>query len=265
MESVVKIGTSGYSFNDWIGAFYPEGIEKGKMLDFYKGHFDTVEINSTYYGIPNRSVFYHLSEKTPDAFEFIVKLNRESTHTRKNGLEAVEGIKEAVLPLIESGKLKGLLAQFPYSFKNAAESRKYLVRIKERCDDIPLFVEFRHIGWVKDAVFDFLKGHNIGYCCVDEPNLKGLLPPQETVTTDTGYVRFHGRNTQTWWDSSKGDRYDYLYKEEELAEWLKRIRSIREKVSKTYLFFNNCHQGHAVKNAKMLIEMLKKQTAVFKE
>ena len=134
--------------------------------------------------------------------------------------------------------------------------------IKKKCDEIPLYVEFRHSSWVKDATYNFIKENGIGYCCVDEPELKGLLPPQSIATTDVGYVRFHGRNEKTWWDSSKGDRYDYLYGERELSEWLEKIRELRSKTSKTYLFFNNCHQGQAVKNAKMLIEMLQGQLEI---
>ncbi len=232
------------------------------MLDYYSKFFDNVEINSTYYSILNRSVFYHLSNKTKDDFEFIVKLNQQTTHKRENGIDAVDKIKESVAPLIESGKLKGFLAQFPWSFKNTNSAKEYLLLIKDKCGQIPLFVEFRNDSWIKDETYDYMKENEIGYCCVDEPKLKGLIPPQDISTTDIGYIRFHGRNTRTWWDSSKGDRYDYLYKEEELSEWLERIREIRKNTKKTYLFFNNCHQGHAVKNAKMLIEMLKGQLEI---
>jgi len=262
MKNILKIGTSGYSFYDWVGNFYPEGIQKGKMLDYYSKFFDTVEINSTYYRIPNRSVFYHLSNKTPDNFEFIVKLNQQTTHKIENGIKAVEDVKESVAPIIESGKLKGFLAQFPWSFKNNANAKKYLISIKEKCGDIPIFVEFRNVDWVNKETYEFIKENEIGYCCVDEPNLKGLIPPQSIFTTDMGYVRFHGRNHKAWWDSSKGDRYDYLYKEEELSEWIEKIREMRKNTKKTYLFFNNCYQGHAVKNAKMLIEMLKNQMEI---
>ena len=262
MKNTLKIGTSGYSFNDWVGSFYPDDIQKGKMLDYYCKIFDTVEINSTYYRVPHSTVFYHLSKKTQDDFEFIVKLNKETTHIRKEGVEAVGAVIQSVEPIIETGKLKGFLAQFPWSFKNTPDARQYLVTIKKRCGEIPLYVEFRNNSWVNDSVYSFIKEHDIGYCCVDEPALKGLIPPQNISTSDTGYVRFHGRNELTWWDSSKGDRYDYLYSEKELADWLEKIRGLREKTSKTYLFFNNCHQGHAVKNAKMLIDMLQGQLNV---
>lgn len=258
MNAMLKIGTSGYSFNDWIGEFYPEDIQKGKMLDFYVNHFNTVEINSTYYGIPNKQVFYHLNRKTPSDFEFIVKLHKTTTHLEVKDPTTTESILESVSPISDSGKLHGLLAQFPFSFRMTPINLEYLEKVQEYCHSIPLFVEFRHKSWDQEPVYAFLKEHKIGYCCVDEPQLLNLLPPQAIATTQTGYIRFHGRNQQTWWDSSKGDRYDYFYKENELNEWLGRLRELRRTTAKTYVFFNNCHQGSAVKNAKMLIEMLKK-------
>ena len=262
MNNILKIGTSGYSFDDWTGNFYPENIQKGKRLDYYSKFFNTVEINSTYYNIPNRSVFYHISNKTQEDFEFIVKLNQQTTHKRENGIEAINNLKESAAPLIESGKLKGFLAQFPWSFKHTSDAYEYLLLIKNKCDKIPIFMEFRNISWVNDKTYQFMRENEIGYCCVDEPKLKGLIHPQSISTTDIAYVRFHGRNSLNWWDQTKGDRYDYLYKEKELAEWLEKVRELRKNTKKTYLFFNNCHQGHAVKNAKMLIEMLKGQIEI---
>ncbi|MCL5019889.1 MAG: DUF72 domain-containing protein, partial [Patescibacteria group bacterium] len=210
MNAVLKIGTSGYSFDDWIGEFYPGDIQKGKMLDFYAYHFDSVEINSTYYRIPHKQVFYHLDKKTPPGFEFIVKLHKTTTHLEVKDPTTTESIIESVAPIANSGKLHGLLAQFPFSFHMVPLNLEYLERVQQCCHGIPLFVEFRHKSWNQESVCVFLRERKIGYCCVDEPQLPNLLPPQVLATTPTGYVRFHGRNQQTWWDSSKGDRYDYL-------------------------------------------------------
>ena len=262
MSNIIKLGTSGYSFQDWKGNFYPEKIEKGKMLDYYAQHFDTVEINSTYYTIPHSKVFYYLSQKTGDDFEFIVKVHKQVTHEYDESFGSMEKLKEAIKPIIESGKFKGFLAQFPWSFKLSKDNVEYLKRLKESSGDYTICVEFRNINWNREGTYDFLREQSIGYCCVDEPQLRGLLPPQAITTSDISYVRFHGRNTTTWWDTSKGDRYDYLYTKEELSDWLERIREMRKNTSKTYLFFNNCHAGHAVKNAKMMAELLKNQLNV---
>ena len=237
MENIIKLGTSGYSFEDWKGVFYPDDIDKGKMLDYYSKHFNTVEINSTYYKIPHSSVFYWLSEKTEADFEFIVKVHKEITHERKGSFDSLSLLLEALKPLIESGKFKGFLAQFPWSFKYSISNIEYIKKIKDNCNNFDIWVEFRNAGWVRDNVFEFLQKNKIGYCCVDEPRLRGLILPQAISTTDTGYVRFHGRNTATWWDSSAGDRYDYLYTKEELSEWIEKIRELRKQTSKTYLFF----------------------------
>lgn len=252
---MIKIGTSGYSFLDWKGAFYPENIEKGKMLDFYAKHFDTVEINSTYYRIPHPSVFYRLTEKTPEDFEFIVKTHKDITHTRENIETSANNLKEAIRPLAETAKMHGFLAQFPGAFRKSKPSLDYLKKCRELFNDFPFFVEFRHKSWIEEEVFDFLKNQNIGFCCVDEPELESLIPPIAKATTGVGYVRFHGRNKASWWKGMK-DRYDYLYNENELKEWIEKIKQLRGTTEKIYLFFNNCPQGQAVKNAQVMKKLL---------
>jgi uncharacterized protein YecE (DUF72 family) len=254
---MIKIGTSGYSFKDWIGNFYPEDIKDGKYLDFYKDHFDTVEINSTYYTIPAQKVFFYIEKKTPEDFHFIVKTNQETTHKRKKNKEAMATLLKSVEPLISSNKLKGFLAQFPYSFKYNKDNLNYLSETRNLCNNIPLIVEFRYNDWLNNEVYDFLNKNEITYTCVDEPNLLNLLPKQDIVTSSTGYIRFHGRNKTTWYDTSKGDRYDYLYTEEELKEWLQLIKNIKDKTKILYILFNNCHNGSAPLNANMMKKLLR--------
>ncbi|MBD3168350.1 MAG: DUF72 domain-containing protein [candidate division Zixibacteria bacterium] len=255
---MIKIGTSGYSFADWVGPFYPEGIEKGKMLDFYKDHFDCVEVNSTYYRIPHSRVFYFMSEKTQDNFHFIVKANQDFTHKRDDNSDSAAKLLESVKPLEDAGKLKGILAQFPWSFKLNRANLEYLKRHLHDFGEHPLFVEFRHDSWVRPELFDMLKREGVGYCNVDEPLLKNMLAPDDKATTNTGYVRFHGRNSAKWWGGG-GERYDYDYSEDELKNWVKHLRTLREKTDNIYLFFNNCHQGQAVKNAKLLKQILQEE------
>ena len=256
-RSKVLIGTSGYSFADWVGPFYPEKIAKGKMLDYYKEHFQTVEINSTYYRIPHAAVFYNIAKKVGPEFEFIVKTHRSFTHDRKELREPSEQFTEAIKPLLDTSQLKGLLAQFPWSFKFSPVNLEYLLEGKNYFGDIPLFVEFRHDSWDRPEVYASLKENQIGFCCVDEPQLERMFPPKVLATTSVGYVRFHGRNMVDWWQPRKGsDRYNYDYKKEELADWVKKIEEIRRNTNKVYLFFNNCHHGQAVKSAKLMKELL---------
>lgn len=256
-DAKILIGTSGYSFADWVGPFYPEKIQKGKMLDYYKDHFNTVEINSTYYRIPHSAVFYHMVNKVPEGFEFIVKTHRSFTHDRKELEEPTARFHEAIKPMAESGMLKGLLAQFPWSFKFSPSNLQYLLEGKDYFGEIPLFVEFRHDSWDKPDVYASLKDNEIGFCSVDEPQLERMFPPRAIATTETGYIRFHGRNKIDWWRPRKGsDRYNYDYKKQELADWVKKIEKLRRDTSKIYLFFNNCHHGQAVKSARLMKELL---------
>jgi len=249
LRNKMRIGTSGYSFADWQGPFYPAGLEKSQWLEYYSRFFNCVEVNSTYYRIPHPRVFSHMAEKTPPGFEFVVKVHQETTHARRENATACKQLLESVAALRECGKLSGFLAQFPYSFKNSQPSRGYLAATRQLLGDDPLFVEFRHSSWLQPEIEAFLRQQQIGYVCVDEPSLPGLLPPQRVVTTDTGYVRFHGRNAQNWWDTTQGDRYDYDYSSEELTDWQERIAAILPEVKKLYLFFNNCHHGRAPQNA----------------
>lgn len=251
----LRIGTSGYSFDDWRGPFYPEKIEKGKMLNHYVQHFPTVEINSTYYRIPHPAVMARIAEKAPEGFDFMVKVPQSFTHRRRDLEADIGAYREALQPMAESGKLSGVLAQFPYSFKFTPESLDYLARCRDWVAPHPLYVEFRHNSWVNRAMYDRLRTEQIGYVCVDEPDLPNLLAPDAFATTDTAYIRLHGRNADRWWNGG-ALRYDYRYSTEQLEEWREKIRKLVTKVKQAYVYFNNCHEGQAVENAKQFAEMM---------
>ena len=253
----VMIGTSGYSYEDWREVFYPSRLPKGKMLDYYAQHFNCVEINSSYYKIPHPAIFHRMSEKTAAGFEFVVKVHQSTTHTRTRDESFLKQMMEAVQPLIEVDKFSGFLAQFPYSFKNTPENRDYLSWVKEQIQEHPLVVEFRNWSWAYPGLEQFLKENQLNYVNVDEPRLKGLLKPQEIVSGKLAYVRFHGRNSQDWWQGTNQTRYNYLYTQQEMDEWLIGLARILKKAYKTYIFFNNHPQGKAIQNAKMMIESIK--------
>ncbi len=254
---MIRIGTSGYSFSDWIGEFYPPGTKKGEMLDYYARRFDTVEINSTYYRIPHPRVFQKMEEKTGPGFEFIIKANQEMTHKGSRDPVLYDQFRDILGPLKDAGKFSGVLFQFPWGFKNIEENRAHLAFLKDVLGENPLFVEFRNDSWIRDEVFDFLNSHDLGYCSADEPPLPGLVPPVTRLTSDTGYVRLHGRNAKNWWGRGDGDRYDYLYSRRELDDWVGKVRELEKKAKKVYVFFNNCHAGQAAKNAQLMQEMLR--------
>jgi uncharacterized protein YecE (DUF72 family) len=254
----VHVGTSGFSFKDWVGTFYPAGTKPTEQLGYYAQRFDCLEVNVTYYRVPDAKLLDGMASRTPDHFDFIVKLHGDVTHKRSREDALYRDFDAALQPLRDRGRLQGLLAQFPWGFKNTAENRSFLVELRQRFPAEPLFVEFRHAGWIVDPLFPWLIWHDLGYVCVDEPNLPGLVPPLARATTGVGYVRLHGRNAHTWFDSGRGvgDRYDYLYSESELREWAEKIRQLVQETRRTYVFFNNCHAGQAPANAQAMKELL---------
>ncbi len=253
---MIHIGTSGYSFKDWKGPFYPIKITNQEMLEFYSRHFRVVEINATYYAIPKPYTFERMAARTPEDFQFMVKANGGMTHERTDNQSVFDEFETAIQPLVEANKLKGILAQFPWSFKNNEENRKYLRTYRDRLAEYPLIAEFRHISWISEPLFGFLRELGISYCAVDEPNLPGLVPPRVEATSDLGYVRFHGRNAEAWWGGDAAQRYNYLYSEQELKEWIPKVKQLATSTQETYVFFNNCHAGAAAKNAKTMQDML---------
>lgn len=251
----IRIGTSGYSFEDWRGVFYPGQIDKGKMLDYYQNYFNTVEINSTYYRIPHAAVLYNMAKKTKPEFEFIVKANQNMTHQRKQIEAPTAEFKEILKPLVDRGQLKGILAQFPWSFKYSPINLAYLTTCRELLQPYPLYVEFRNDSWMRKDTYETMSNNDIRYVSVDGPRLRGLLPPELITVGDTAYIRLHGRNADHWWGGGSL-RYDYLYNESELQEWKDKLDQLKGQTKKAFIFFNNCHLGQAVKNARQLMRML---------
>ncbi len=246
---MICVGTSGFKFPDWKGPFYPEGLKDKDWLNYYGERFDCLEVNSTYYKLLHPATFFQMAKKVPDGFRFTVKAYRSLTH-EPEGNEADFGTFMASLePLIEVGKFGCVLAQFPNSFHNTPGNRQYLSRFFEHFGNHPLIVEFRNREWARDEVFEYLRQHQVGWCVVDEPQFKSLMPPIAIATSPIGYVRFHGRNYQKWWKGDNKTRYDYLYKPEELQEWVPKIKTLEQQTDIVYVFMNNCFAGQAAKNA----------------
>jgi uncharacterized protein YecE (DUF72 family) len=257
--TTVRVGTSGYSFKDWVGPFYPVGTKPAEQLEIYARRFDCLEVNVTYYRVPDAKLMEGMHRRTPSGFDFMVKLHGDMTHKQSHDPELYRTFREAMRPLQDAGKLQGLLAQFPYGFKNTQVNRGFLAELRERLPDAPLFVEFRHAGWIVEPVFPFLQHLRLGYVSVDEPALPGLVPPVARATTDVGYVRLHGRNAAKWYAGGErggSERYDYLYSEQELQDWVLKIRQMVQEARQVYVFFNNCHAGKAPVNAQAMKDLL---------
>jgi len=252
----IYIGTSGYSFPDWEGVFYPPRLPKNEWLSYYSLEFPTIEINATYYRTPPASTFAGMARRTPTGYPFWVKLPGAATHGDEEPGASMSMFLESIKPLRESGRLAGVLAQFPNSFRPGKTSIDRIRRLNELCDDLRLAVEFRRGDWQTPDLYQMLVIEKLVNVIVDLPKLCGLPRTDEIVTSDIGYVRLHGRNSAAWYDSSQGDRYDYEYSHSEIEEFAELVRRVDEKANATFIFFNNCHMGQAVKNAQMLRELL---------
>ncbi|MEW6723560.1 MAG: DUF72 domain-containing protein [Bacillota bacterium] len=259
---MIMVGTAGYSYSDWRGCFYPSDIRPGEMLRFYARRFPVVELDFSYYRMPNARTMAGIGARVPPGFRLAVKANRSMTHGGAEGGdgsdEAFAQFRVAVEPLVGTGQLACVLAQFPWSFSPSAMTLAYLRSWPRLLAGLPTVVEFRNSQWVKAEYFEFLRELGLGFCAVDEPQLPGLIPPVVAVTSPLSYLRFHGRNAARWWKHEAAwERYDYLYREDELAEWLPRIREMDDASGQVLVLFNNCHRGQAATNAMMLEKMLR--------
>jgi uncharacterized protein YecE (DUF72 family) len=262
---MIKVGTSGFSFPDWKGTVYPIGIRDKDMLPFYEKElgFNALEVNFTYYTRPSQKSFLGMSQKTSKGFQFVVKSFKGMTHEIRdketgaivNNQEIFKNFKYSLDPLIGEGKLSCVLGQFPYGFFPNRVNLTYLERFKNEMGDVPLVFEFRNQMWLKEETFQFLEKNKIGFCIVDEPKLLKLMPYLPRTTSELGYFRFHGRNPN-WFNVPLKVRYDYLYSEAELTEFVPDIRQISRKTAKTLIFFNNCYSGSAAKNAAQMAKLL---------
>lgn len=286
--SEVRIGTSGWSYpsgpGKWNGLFYPAtrskkaGTKDFDELRFYAEHFNTVEVNSTFYGQPRAEVARDWVSRTPAGFEFSLKLYQKFTHPKmfkEAALKSAPGsegplldllaqvtqsdiddYRRGVEPLAREGRLGALLAQFPPSFKDTPQAREYLAQLLRAFGDYAIAVELRHRSW-SDAIGDtlsLLNAFKAAWVQIDEPKFKFSIR-QNWLPNVTGfyYARLHGRNVAQWWHHEhRDDRYNYLYSTDELKEFSETARAAKELVKKTYLYTNNHFAAKSVVNAVML-------------
>jgi uncharacterized protein YecE (DUF72 family) len=257
----VFIGTSGYYYLDWVGPFYPHGVGKEHFLEYYSSRFPFCELNFSYYQMPLRSRLLTMVQQTPKSFQFAVKAHKSLTHERgPSSIPQAEEFYHALHPMLDEGRLAAVLMQFPYSFHYSPQNRKYLAEILKPLEGLPLCIEFRNREWMLDRVYEGFKQRGVGFVQTDNPELDNLPLPTSSTTSEIGYIRFHGRNKDNWWDGDSTSRYDYLYSKQELQSWLCRIEEITSKVKRVFIAFNNHHKGKAVQNAVEIYNLLKEHT-----
>ena len=251
---MVRIGIAGWKYKDWEGIVYPKPKPRGfDELAYISGYFDTVEINSSYYGAPRPTAAKKWIESVAgnNRFQFTAKLFHAFTHERKLAPNDEKDFKDGIAPLVEANHFGALLIQFPWSFKNSPESREYLISLQKRFREYPLVVEVRHGSWIEDEILDLFSELGIGLCNIDQPLFHRSVKPAAHVTSTIGYVRLHGRNYQHWFSkkASVRERYDHLYTLDELEPWVDRTRQIAEDAKDTYVMSNNHNIGKAAVNA----------------
>ncbi len=249
---MIRVGTAGFSYPDWVGPFYPSGTKKNRFLEHYATVFDCLELNATFYAIPAMATLTGLVNRTPPGFSFSVKAHRAITHEPVEGDAILPAFRMALRPFEESGKLGAVLLQFPYAFQPVEPNRARLAAVAGALAGLPLVVEFRHRAWYRDEMLAWVRERGLNLCCVDEPALPGLLPPDARRTGPIGYVRLHGRNAEAWWAKDRGpsERYRYRYDEPVLREWADKVRGVARGAERIYVFFNNHPDGHAAVNAR---------------
>jgi uncharacterized protein YecE (DUF72 family) len=298
VDGIVRVGTSGWNYpsgqGTWNGVFYPPARGRAKSFDelaYYAEHFDTVEVNSTFYGQPRVEVVREWARRTPPSFEFSVKLYQKFTHPRMfedrlrraigeaapivgsdephdDMLAAlaspnqadIDEFKRGLDPLVESGKLGALLAQFPPSLKYGERERDYLTDVLRSFGAYPLAVELRHSSWSDrfGETLDLLNAFEAAWVQIDEPKFRFSIR-QSHLPNIRGfyYMRLHGRNAEKWWRHDRPEeRYNYLYSEGELKEITATAGAARQIVKKLYVYTNNHFSAKSVANAAMIKHQL---------
>ncbi len=262
----IKIGTSGYSYRDWVGSVYPDGTKQKDYLHLYAELFPTVELNFSFYHQPKAENLIKMLNDSGERLSFSIKAHQSLTHKIDPSLWQNEAntFLKAIEPLKEAGRLEAVLFQFPFSFHYEPDNRRYLDKLLSCFKGVPMAVEFRCVDWYVGKLFEGMKSREIPLVSLDMPELKGLPPQTDMLTSSTAYIRLHGRNKENWWaGSERSARYDYLYTDDELEAWAGRIERLAEQAQRILVYFNNHPKGKAVRNAQTLDKMLRKIGILF--
>ena len=281
MTAAIRIGTCSWADEALVKHWYPRGMRSAEeRLRYYAERFSTVEVDSTYYRLPEPEMTARWAERTPPGFVFHVKAfgmmtrhpvrleqlppdlreladvderGRVERPPRELRAEVFQRFREALEPLRSAGKLGGILLQFPSYVVPKPTSYAYLEWAKEALAGEELLVEFRHRDWLTEGerarTLAFLEELGATFVVTDSPQTeaKNLVPTVVAVTSRLSYVRFHGRNAATWnvRGRSAAERFDYLYGEEELREWVEPLRELAGRAEEVYAFFNNNGRSRA--------------------
>jgi uncharacterized protein YecE (DUF72 family) len=249
----IHVGPAGWSYLDWNGIAYPRTRPRGfHEPEYLARFFDVIEINTSFYQPVRAETARSWAAQVgghPE-FQFTAKLWRRFTHDRDAGRDEERAVKAGLNPLAEAGKLGALLLQFPWSFKWTKENREYLGALVMQFLEYRLVLEVRHSSWNAPEAFDLLGELGVGFCNIDQPIIGRSLAPTSETIGPVGYVRLHGRNYNQWFAHSEPhERYNYLYRLDELEPWVERAQRVAERAESTFVITNNHFEAKGVANA----------------
>ncbi|MEO8570701.1 MAG: DUF72 domain-containing protein, partial [Chloroflexota bacterium] len=293
----VRVGTASWTDPTMTatGVFYPNDAKTAEeRLHHYASTFPLVEVDATYYALPSAETAKLWVERTPPDFVFDIKahalMTGQGTETKRlpkairtalpepvatkpriyakdlpdEVLDAVwASFRDGLEPLAEAGQLGSILLQFPRWFFPSSENRGTIEEAAERLDGFACAVEFRNAAWLNEKnaerTLRFLRDRNLAFVMVDEPqSFKSSVPPVTAVTADLAFVRFHGRNRETW--EARGitpaERFRYLYSRDKLREWVPKIREVAREAADTHVLMNNCYANYGTTNAREIAALL---------
>lgn len=283
------MGTASWTDKSLVqSGWYPTGVSSAEArLRYYAERFPVVEVDSTYYFLPTYENAQRWAERSPPFFTFNIKAfslftqhptkpaalpkdlpvvaGKKNVYLNDFPIEVVERVWadfiSALVPLVDAGKLGGILFQFPPWFPISKKNKHYVLECADRVAPIKACIEFRHNSWMRNGnqaeTLDFLAGHGLSYVCVDMPQgFSSSIPPVLAATSDLAVMRFHGHNDAEWESGSVQRRFAYLYSEEELKGWAPRIAKLASEAQTTHVLMNNCYRNYAQRNAAQLAELL---------
>jgi uncharacterized protein YecE (DUF72 family) len=289
----ILVGTASWTDKSLLASgWYPKGATSATdRLRYYASQFPLVEVDSTYYFPPSEDNSRRWAERTPESFTFNVKAfslltqhptkadalykdlsipeDKKTVYPKDLDAKTIDEVWDrflgALQPLKDAGRLGALLFQYPPWFVISRKSKDYILECAKRAAPLQICVEFRNSLWMtednRDETLDFLEGHAIPYVCVDMPQgFKSSIPPVVAATADLAVVRFHGHNKEEWESGSVQRRFKYLYKTEELEQWVPRIADVSKDTKTTHVLMNNCYRSYAQQNARELADLLTSAT-----
>jgi uncharacterized protein YecE (DUF72 family) len=233
---MIRIGCSGWNYRHWRGVFYPEGVPVKRWFEHYSQHFDTVEVNASFYRLPEASTFAKWRDQAPPGFCYAIKAPRTITHMKKlkecdtqvaEFLERARNLGQALGPI---------LYQLPPSLRFDRERLQAFLKLLP--GDLTHVLEFREPSWLADEALALLDAAGVGFCAHDMPGRAA----HRAATGKLAYVRFHGPTGRYWG----------RYTEEALADWAEWMHAQQAQGRPVWAYFNNDIEGHAIEDARVL-------------